>query len=99
MYHKHYIKCDERGRIIDTWSDGPLYNRDITGAVCINEQGEYQFRFSPDGEENPFIFTDEGVPMYAWNGESVAPVSRRRIARMYVANAAPGAACVNTAPW
>ena len=80
MYHKHYIKCDERGRIIDTWSDGPLYNRDITGAVCINEQGEYQFRFSPDGEENPFIFTDEGVPMYTWDGESVVKRSEEEIA-------------------
>ena len=37
--------------------------------------------------------------MNAWNGEIVAPVSRRRIALMYVTNAAPGAACVNIAPW
>ena len=71
MYFKHYIKCDKQGRIVDVWSNGPASKRDITDAICINEQGGYQFRFSPDGEENPFIFTDEGVPMYAWNGESV----------------------------
>ena len=33
-----------------------------------------------------------------WNGESVEPVSRRRIARIFVTNAAAPAAFVNTTP-
>ena len=80
MYFKHYIKCDKQGRIVDVWSNGPASKRDITDAICINEQGGYQFRLSPDGEENPFIFTDEGVPMYAWNGESVVERPEEEIA-------------------
>ena len=37
--------------------------------------------------------------MNAWIGESVAPVSRRRIARIRVTNAAPGAASAKLTPW
>ena len=69
FYNKHYIKVDERGRITDGWSDGPHPDRDTADAVSFNEQGGYQFRLLPGGEENPALYTMDGVPLYHWDGE------------------------------
>lgn len=69
--NKHYITTDARGRITTGWSDGPLPDRDATGAICINEQGGYQFRLSPGGEENPPLHAMDGIPLYRWDGERV----------------------------
>lgn len=71
MYNKHYIVVDEFGNITSVWSDGPHYMKDTSNAVCITEEGSYQFRFTPGGEENPSIFTEDGIPMYKWDGTRV----------------------------
>lgn len=71
IYNRHYITVDDAGRIIDGWSDGPHQRKDATGAVCINENGGYQFRLFQDGEENPFLYTFDGIPLYWWDGENV----------------------------
>ena len=71
FYNKHYITTDAQGRITDGWSDGPHPDRDTADAICINEQGGYQFRLYPGGEENPRLFADDGVPLYKWDGERV----------------------------
>ena len=34
-------------------------------------RSSYQFRFTPGGEENPSIFTEDGIPMYKWDGTRV----------------------------
>lgn len=73
FYNKHYIQTDERGFIISGWSDGPHPEIDTSEAICINEQGGYQFRLTPDGEENPSLCTMDGVPLYLWDGERVIP--------------------------
>lgn len=70
---KHYITTDTQGRITSGWSDGPHPERDITGAICINEHGGYQFRLLPAGEENPPLRTMDGVPLYKWDGSKVVP--------------------------
>ncbi len=62
---------DEQNRIISTWSDGPHPDRDTTNAIRINDKGGYQFRLFPDGEENPAIYTMDGIPLYKWDGEKV----------------------------
>ena len=64
MYNKHYITTDAQGLITSGWSDGPHPDRDATNAICINEQGGYQFRLFPGGEENPPLYTMDGVPLY-----------------------------------
>lgn len=83
FYNKHYITVDEQNRITDGWSNGPHPDRDTTGAICINEQGGYQFRLLVkfaifDGEpwhqqteENPALYTMDSIPLYRWNGEQV----------------------------
>ena len=67
-YNLHYIKTDETGRIIDGWSNGPCPDKETSGAICINEQGGYQFRLLPGGEENPPLRDDRGIPLYKWDG-------------------------------
>ena len=73
FYNKHYITTDTQGRITDGWSDGPHPNRDTSNAICINEQGGYQFRLFPGGEENPPLCDMDGVPLFRWDGEQVIP--------------------------
>ena len=71
FYNRHYIAVDERGRIVDAWSDGPHPERDTTGAICINEQGGYQFRIYDGGEENPVMFDMDGIPLYKYANGAV----------------------------
>lgn len=73
FYNKHYITIDGQGCVIGGWSDGPHPERDIANAICINEQGGYQFRLRPDCEENPSLYTMDGIPLYHWDGERVHP--------------------------
>lgn len=71
-YNKHYIAVDAQGRITSGWSDGPFRDKDTTNAICINEQGGYQFRLFPDGEENPQLLSMLGIPLYKYvDGEVV----------------------------
>lgn len=80
FYNRHYITTDSQGRITDGWSDGPRPERDAAGAICINEQGGYQFRLTPGGEENPPIYTMDGIPLYRWDGAQVLPRTQEEIA-------------------
>ena len=64
FYNKHYITIDAHGRVTDGWSGGPHPERDTTGAICINEQGGYQFDSLPGGGINPSIHTTDGIPLY-----------------------------------
>ncbi len=80
FYNKHYITTDAQSRIVSGWSDGPHPDRDTSGAICINEQGGYQFRLFPGGEENPPLYTMDGIPLYKWDGEQAIPRTEEEIA-------------------
>lgn len=71
FYNKHYITIRPDGTITDAWSDGPHPEKDTVNAICINEQGGYQFRLFPGGEENPPIYDMDGIPLYKWDGSKV----------------------------
>lgn len=82
-YNKHYITVDSDSRIIDVWSDGPHRKKDTTNAICINDKGNYQFRLIIDGkqtEENPPIYTMDGIPLYKWDGEQIVRRTEEEIA-------------------
>lgn len=68
FYNKHFITVDGQSRVTDAWSDGPNPDRDTALAICINEQGGYQFRLFPGGEENPPLYDMDGIPLYRWDG-------------------------------
>ena len=89
FYNKHYIKPDSSNRIINYWSDGPHPDRDTTNAICISDKGGYQFRFTPDGEENPFFYDMNGIPLYKWDGQAVKPRTAEEIAADRAAIPAP----------
>lgn len=80
FYNKHYITADAQGRVTGGWSDGPCPDRGAANAVCINERGGYQFRLFPGGEENPPLYTMDGIPLYKWDGEAVQPRTAEELA-------------------
>lgn len=80
FYNRHYITTDAQGRITYAWSDGPHPDRDTSDAICINEEGSYQFRLTPSGEENPPLYTMDGIPLYKWDGEQIVPRTEAEIA-------------------
>lgn len=77
--NKHYITTDNRGRIVAGWSDGPNPGKDTADAICINEQGGYQFRLTPGGVENPPLSTMDGIPLYKWDGTQALPRAEEEI--------------------
>ncbi len=71
FYNKHYISVDDAGRITDGFSDAFRTPSDTN--ICINEQGGYQFRLFPGGEENPALYDGmHMIPLYKYeNGKVV----------------------------
>ena len=70
FYNKHYIRIREDGCIIDGFSDA--FREPTEDAILLNEQGGYQFRLYPGGEENPSLFDWDGmIPLYKWDGEVI----------------------------
>lgn len=67
FYNKHYITTDANGRITDGWSDGPRPDKSTDGAICIEEEGSYQFKLWLGGEENPPMRTMDGIPLYKYD--------------------------------
>lgn len=76
-YNKHYIKVDSSNRIVDGFSDA--FREADEDSICINEQGSYQFRMFPDGEENPSLTDMDGIPLYQWDGLTVTRRSEEDI--------------------
>lgn len=83
FYNKHYINVDAAGRITGGWSDGPHNAREVTEEdILLNDQGGYQFRLILDGEpteENPPLYTMDGIPLYKWDGEQVVERTEEEI--------------------
>ena len=88
-YNKHYITVDDRGCITDGWSDGPHPDRDTSSAICINEQGGYQFRLFPGGEENPMLIDWDGIPRYRWDGSAAVLRTEEELEEDRAARPAP----------
>ena len=69
FYNKHYVTVDAQNRIINGFSDA--FRQPSETDICINEQGGYQFRLFPDGEENPMLFNENDIPLYAYENGAV----------------------------
>lgn len=79
FYNTYYLRTREDGAIIDAWSDGPHPEKDTAGAVAYNTKGSYQMRLYPDGEENPSIWTMDGIPMYKYIDGEITPRTSEEI--------------------
>ena len=69
LYNRHYLKTREDGAIVDAFSDGPHHSHTTEGYTLFNPKGGYQLRLILDGEmteENPPLFTFQGVPLYKY---------------------------------
>ena len=78
FYNRHYITINDRGEIISGFSDA--FRQPSENDICINEQGGYQFRLFPDGEENPSLFDGMSmIPLYKWDGEKVVPRTEQEL--------------------
>lgn len=80
FYNKHYVIIDAQNRITSGWSNGPHPEIDPTEGLCINKQGGYQFRLFPGGEENPPLYTMDGIPLYKYVDGEVVPRTEDEIA-------------------
>lgn len=89
-YNNHYVTVDDQGRVTDGWSDGPFPGKDTAGAVCITQQGGYQFRLTPEGEENPALYTRDGIPRYKLAAGQVEARSEAELADDRAALPVPG---------
>lgn len=90
IYNKHYINVDEQGRILDGWSDGPHPERQLTDQTQIlTDQGGYQFRLQPGGEENSALWDMDGIPLYKWEDGQVVPRTEEEISADRAAIPAP----------
>ena len=88
FFNKHYVIVDELGRIVDGFSDA--FREPSHADICINEQGGYQFRLFPDGEENPVLFEREyHIPLYRFENGAVRKRSAEEIAADIAAIPAP----------
>ena len=69
FHNRHYISVDEQNRIVSGFSNA--FRLPSETDICINEKGGYQFRLFPNGEENPALFEEHGIPLYKYNGAVV----------------------------
>lgn len=87
LFFKHFVTVDKATwNILDGWSDGVSPGKVLTeNDICIREDGGYQFRLYPDGEENPPLTDADGIPLYQWSGRGIvsretAQISEERAA-------------------
>jgi len=64
FFNKFYIEIDERTRIVKGFSDA--FEQPSVESIQIG-QGGTQFRLMPNGEENPPLRDESGIPLYAWD--------------------------------
>lgn len=68
VYHKHYVTVDERGLIVNGFSDA--FREPSDTDICINEHGGYHFTLFPDGEVNPPLYDyDFMIPLYKYEAD------------------------------
>lgn len=80
-FNRYYLKTREDGCIVDAWSDGPQAGHSTEGYIQFG-QGGYQLRLTINGvetEENPCLWTMEGVPLYKYVDGQITKRSEEEI--------------------
>ncbi|MCG8401359.1 MAG: hypothetical protein MJA84_07150 [Firmicutes bacterium] len=71
----HYIKLDDQNRIVKGFSNA-FEQPEITD-ICINEHGGRHFELN--GQINPPLFNNQGIPLYKWDGTQVIERTQQEI--------------------
>ncbi len=83
FYYKHYITFRPSSKegvalVLDGFSTA--FKQPQTSDICINEQGGYQFRLFPGGEENPPLTNLTGCHLYRYEGGQIRKATDAEIA-------------------
>ena len=84
LYYRHFVLTRADGCILDGWSNGVKPERDTSEAVCIRENGGYQFEIMPDMQSIP-LCTPEEIPLYKWDGTQVVLRTEEELAADHAA--------------
>ena len=85
FFNNHFIRVDERNRIVRGFSDVPEFNipppQPKETDILINDKGGRHFRLIIDGElteENPInlMFNEQNVPLLKWDAKNKKIVRR-----------------------
>ena len=85
FFQRHYIRIDERNRIVNGFSDVPEFNnpspQEGETDILINDKGGRHFRLLIDGEfteENPIwmLRNEQNVPLLKWDAKNKKIVHR-----------------------
>lgn len=99
IYSKHYIAVDGKNRVVFGWSDAYPVNVTVNNAttICINDQAGPAFKLTVDGEEDPALYNESGIPLYKWsfNSKKILPRTEKEIAADNSSVSFPDAAPVN----
>ena len=82
-FNNHYIRLDAESNITRGFSDA--FEEPKSGDVLINDQGGRHFQLHD--EENLSLHTDDGIPLYKWDGKAalVRPGQEIEAARQLLA--------------
>lgn len=69
VYNRHFIELDENNNIVRGFSDA--FVQPTSDSILLTDKGSLHFRLFADGEQNPNLFTMDGIPLYKWDGEQV----------------------------
>ena len=78
FYNKHYITVDEQNRIVNGFSD--VFRQPSETDILLTDEGGYQFRLFPVGEENPALYVwPDMIPLYKWEDGKVVKRTEEEI--------------------
>lgn len=69
VYNRHFIEVDENNNIVRGFSDA--FVQPTSNSILLTDEGSFHFRLFADGEQNPNLYTMDGMPLYKWDGEQV----------------------------
>ena len=68
--YQHYITVNDKNQIIQGFSTA--FKQPKETDICINNQGSYQFKLFPQGEDNPALFSfPSNIPLYKYENNTV----------------------------
>jgi len=68
FFNRHYVSINEQSHIVSGFSDA--FQQPCETDILTNDKGGRHFRLSPDGEDSPPLFNNDGIPLYKWDASA-----------------------------